>query len=68
MGTEQCCLAHLSPVVIDNNGALLLIHGYCAHVALPCGRAEQRLGLRRGLGAVLNLPSARLLGISLRTF
>lgn len=50
-------MAHLSPVVIDNDGAVLLIHGDCAHVALPCGQAEQRLGLRKR--AVINSPSAR---------
>lgn len=34
-GMGKCCLAHLSPVVIDNDGALLIIHGDCAHMTLP---------------------------------
>lgn len=34
-GTGKCCSAHLSPVVIDNDGALLIIHGDCAHITLP---------------------------------
>lgn len=35
VGMVKCCLAHLSPVVIDNDGALLIIHGDCAHITLP---------------------------------
>lgn len=31
----RCCSAHLSPVVIDNDGALLIIHCDCAHITLP---------------------------------
>lgn len=53
MGTGKCCLAHLSPVVIDNDGALLVIHGDYAHISLPCGQGEQQLGLRWEMGAVI---------------
>ena len=34
VGTVTYCLAHLSPVVKDNDGALLLVHCDRAHVSL----------------------------------
>lgn len=58
VGTGKCCLAHLSPVVIDNDGALLFIHGDCAHITLPYRQREQQLGLRWEMGAVIYLPAA----------
>lgn len=51
-------MAHLSPVVIDNDGALLVIHGDCAHITLPYGQVEQQLGPRWELGVVMYLPAA----------
>ncbi len=58
VGTGRCCLAHLSPVVIDNDGALLIIHSDCAYVTLPCAHREQQLDLKWETSGVIYLPAA----------
>lgn len=64
VGTGKYCLAHLSPVVKDNDGALLVIHWDCAHISLPWGQGEQPLGLRWEMDAVIYLPAAHWWPIS----
>lgn len=53
-------MPHLSPVVVNNDGALVLVHSDRAHVPFPWGQGEQQLALRwETLVVMLTVTAAR---------